>query len=61
MKGVLVKGRSEWAIYDGRTNANLNTISKSKKYSSSLNDGDKQRVKELRKWATTFLAKNSSK
>lgn len=55
------KGVSQWAIYDGRTNANVNSVSKSKKYTTSLSQVDKEKLSKLRKWAANFFAKNSSK
>jgi len=59
----LVKGlhnrNSEWGIYDGRSNANISTVSRSANYTTSLSSSDKAKVRELKDWAHEFFAKHS--
>jgi hypothetical protein len=52
---------SEWAIYDGRINANLSSISRSTNYSTSLSDIDKKYVTEIRLWSDKFFREHSCK
>ncbi len=54
-------GQSEWAIFDGRKNANLLPITKSKNYNAAITNADKDNIKTLRQWAENFFAENSSR
>lgn len=60
IKAVFTKGQSDWAIYDGRKNANMTALSGSSK-SESLNASDKDTIKGLREWSEGFFKKKSIK
>lgn len=60
VKGVFTKGQSEWAVYDGRKNANMVACGSSKNI-AALSGSDKETIKQLRDWSENFFAKKSVK
>jgi len=60
IKAVFTKNQSDWAIYDGRKNANMTALSGSSK-SETLTTGDKDTVKAMREWSDSFFKKKSIK
>lgn len=60
MKALYHKGQSEWAVFDGRKNANFLPISKSKTSGVAITNTDKETIKSLRIWAEGFFAEETS-
>lgn len=60
VKALYHKGQSDWAVFDGRKNANFLPVTKSKPTNVTLTNGDKEAIKNLRNWAETFFAQNTS-
>jgi hypothetical protein len=60
VKGLFHKGQSDWAVYDGRVNANTVPISKSKSSTTALSAAEKENLVNLRKWGEDFFGNNSS-
>ena len=60
VKALYHKGQSEWAVFDGRKNANFLPVTKSRPTNVTLTNGDKEAIKSLRNWAEPFFAQNTS-
>ena len=61
VKALFHRGQSDWAVFDGRKNANFIPVTKSKQSAVSLTGNEKEEIKSLRNWAEVFFAENSSR
>ena len=56
---MFTKNVSEWAVYDGRKNANVVPITSSKN-DTALSGAEKETLKNARDWAEEFFKSRSS-